>query len=429
MAEQLETLIKCLEFTEVQRADIIFTGDVRLDPKVNKVQLKVDQFGDYPTTGDHYVISELFQPAAVREWSHFQAFISHEKDGLTSITGEGFRLHDGTDQFWWNGSAWAVNTTNWNTENEVAANISAFPTTAKKIRVAVRLTSSDNTKTPSLEMVKIGWKAKVKYLEDIIYRTLVPYFRGLRPVTDYAFRVQFPGGSTLELGTAVDASGIPFNLIGVDSVFDHTSDPGHLTDLVSSYNPGTRQVTLSSSIPVGDYAFCQVIVEPEVSVHMASQDFLEVEKVPAIIIQDIRSVNSSALSQDDHVVNKSDGSAIRVVAPYRFDLEFSILALAPGAVDLLRMIENIVDLLENTPLITSAALDRKYRLWMVDEFQIITDPNKSGSHSARSTFIIKDVLAWKRPAIAEQSIQNVKFRDFQEGDGDHAANADIPFSP
>ena len=42
-----------------------------------------------------------------------------------AITGAGYRLTDGTDEYWHNGASWEVNTTDWNTEEEVAAEIRA----------------------------------------------------------------------------------------------------------------------------------------------------------------------------------------------------------------------------------------------------------------------------------------------------------------
>lgn len=410
MSERLDTLIKCYEFTNDDRPNVSLVGDVRLDAKTSRIELKKDALGFFPTSGDHYVISEIFQPTAVREWSGLQAFMDHQKDGPNTVTGDGFRLHDGTDQYWWDGGNWVVNSSSWNTEDDVAANISSFPTTTKKLRVVVRLTTTDKRKTPSLAMVKVSWKAKVQYLEDIIYRTLVPFLRGIRPLTDYVFKVPFPGGLTLDVGAAVDDSGIPFNVTGVDSIFDHTSDPSWETNLLSSYDVGTGKATLSSTIPVGNYAACQIEVEPEVSVNMTHPDFLEVEKAPALILSNIRSVGSSHLSQDDHVVNKGDGSAVRVLAPYRFDLEFDMIAIAPGAVDLLRLKESIVDLLENNRTIRSAALDREYRIILVDEVDISTTPNSKGLHSSQGRIAIRDILAFRRGSKSEQSVTTLKFR-------------------
>lgn len=421
MAEQLDTLIKDFEFIEENRSQLVFSDPrlIRLDPKRNVVELKRDEFGKFPTAADINVISPLFQPKGVREWSVFQAFIAHVFDGLVPITADGFRLHDGTDQFFWNGSSWVVNTTSWNTEAEVANNIDAFPVTARKLRVVVNLATTDPDVTPSLSMAKVAWKAKIRYLEDIIYRTLAPALRGLRFATDFAFDIPFPGGLQLDLGAVVEEVGIPFNLVDVDSIFNHGTDPDHLTNLLSSFDSSSLKATLTTSIPVGNLVFAQLLVEPEVSIESTSPDFIEVEKTPALVVTDIDAVDSSPLNQDDHVTNKDTGDAIRVKPPYRFDIRFTMIAIAPGAVDLIRFKEAVAGFMENNPTLRSDALDREYRLWLVDEFSTLTRPNNQGLHSAQGTFMIKDVLAYLRPAVQEIAILRLLYGG--------SLNANVPF--
>lgn len=421
---KLETLLHRFEFSDETRADVTLSdlAKIRLDGTSETVQLKAAESGAFPLDDDLYAISPLFQPKAGRQWVGFQAFIQHAFDGLVPITSDGFRLHDGTNQYWWDSAAWVVNTTDWNTEAEVAANISTFPATARKLRVVVKLRTGDARVTPRLSAIKVAWKGLIpSYLEDIIYRSLVPAFRGIRYITDFVSKVPMPGGFSLNVGSALTAAGIPFNAVDVDSIFDHTADPEHVVNKLASYNPVTKMATLSSSIPVGNTAFIKVLVEPEVAVEQTSQDFVEVEKAPALVITDMNAVDSSPLSQDDGVVNKATGAAIRIQAPYRFDLRFTMIALAPGATDLMRFTESIVGFVENSPTLHSPALDKRYRLWLVNEFTSQTRPNRAELHSAQATFVIKDVLAFTKPAKTETAVMSVKLR----GDTD----VDLPFTP
>lgn len=398
------------EFVETERANLVFTGSIRLDPAKHWVELKADANGDYPTTGDHYVIGPLFQPKAVRQWAGFEAEIEHIQNGaIGPLTGDGFRLHDGANQYWWNGAAWVVNTTNWNTQAEVAANIATFAATARKLRVVARLTTTDKAVTPRLRWARVAWKGKVFWLEDIIYRSLVPALRNINPIVDIAFKVPFPGGTTLDVGAALDQIGIAFNVVDLDGVFNHSTDPDAYTNVLSSYNASTRVATLSSAIPVGNVAKVRLIVRPEVVVESTSQDYSEVEKVPALVITDIEDVASSPLSQDDGVVNRATGAAIRVRAPYRFDVRFTMIALAAGGVDLARMIAEIVKYLDVNPLLRSVATDRSHRIWLVDEFTTRTRPELNGMHASQATFQIKDVLAFTRPAVNETAVRTLKF--------------------
>lgn len=398
------------EFVEPERANLAFTGSIRLDPG-GWVELKKDTLtGEYPTTGDHYVIGPLFQPKAVRQWLGFEAEIEHVDDGtVAQLTGDGFRLHDGISQYWWDGAAWVVNTVNWNTQAEVAANIGTFPAVARKIRAVIRLTTTDKRYTPKLRWAKVAWKGKVFWLEDIIYRSLVPYLRNINPIVDIAFPVAFPGGTSLDVGAALDGIGIPFTVVDVDAVFNHATDIDAYTNLLVSYNTSTRIATLSVAIPVGTVAKVRLVVRPEIVVESTSQEYSEVEKVPALVITDIDEVGSSPLSQEDGVVNRATGAAIRVPAPYRFDVRFTMIALAAGGVDLSRMIGEIVKYLDNNPLLRATATDRTHRVHLVDEFTTRTRPELNDMHSAQATFQIKDVLAFTKPAVSETAVRTLKF--------------------
>lgn len=414
MAEKLDILIQDLTFYAEDRANLVFSDPtkIRLDSVRNVVELKKDALtGKYPTDANIYVISPLFQPKAVRQWWMFQAFIDHVFRGTTALTSDGFRLHDGTNQYWHNGSAWVVNTTNWNTEAQVVANISTFPDTARKIRVVVNLVTTNGLYTPSLSLVKVAYKAKIQYMEDLIYRSLAPSLRSsFRTLIDFAFKAPFPGGTSLPVGPTLDAAKVPVNIIDADSVFDHTLDPDHLNNLLISYNTGTRVATLSGSIPVGNVAFIQLVVEPEVIIETTSQDFSEVEKVPSVIIDNLEAADSTPGNQDDFIVNKTTNAAIRLPAPYRFNIRGSIILLAPGAVDLTRMIDSIVEYMENNETIRSVGLDRRYRMMLVDEFSIETTPTVQDLHSARASFQIFDVVAYKRPAVSEFASKTIKLR-------------------
>lgn len=408
MPELLNTIPHDFEFIEDNRSAMTLVGSIRLVPDRNVVELKKDINGDYPTTGEHYVIGPLLQPKAVRQWVGLQAFIKHRSNGISNITGDGFRLHDGTNMRYWNGSTWAVaGSGNWNTEIEVAANIATFPVMARKLRVVVRLTTTDARKTPVLSVVRVAWIGKVFPWEDIIYRSLVPQLRACRITSEMMLKVPFPGGATLNVSAAVTSLGVPLNVVDVDGIFNHTTDPDHYTNLLSSYNPGTGIATLSTGIPVGNYALIRLVVQPEVAVHQTSPDYIEVEKAPALQIVDIETVDSHELSHPVGVANKGSGSIIRIPPPYRFNLRFTMIALAPGGVDLTRTVQAIVELLGGQQTITSVMTDEKYRLWLMEEFNNTTRPNGENLHSMQATFMVMGILHFHKPAVTEVAVTDL----------------------
>jgi hypothetical protein len=418
VAELLTTLPHDFEFIADNRAGLTFEGDIRLDPVLNNgagaVQLEADSNGDYPTVGEHYVVTELYTPRAVRQWLAFQVDIVHQFDGPdTQLTGDGYRLSDGTDHYWWNGSAWAVTTADWSTEAEIAANIGTFPVAARQLQVVARLTTTDAGYTPVLSAVHIAWKGKVEAFEDIVYRTLVPVLRSVRSIMDFTIKVPMPGGSSLNVGTALTASGLTADVVDVEAAFNHNLDPDHYTDILSSYNPTTKIATLSTPVPVGQYAFLRLVVKPQVAIVSTSQDYTEVERVPALQVRDIQAVNSQQLSVDVGITNKATGANLVIPAPYRFNLRFTMIALTPGGVDLMRLLRALVKMVEDNPTITSVATGEQYRFWMTDEFDNTTSPQDNNLFTMQAMFEIRDVLSFDQPARSGKAVQSLVFSGMQ----------------
>lgn len=389
-------LIRDVRFDEETRAGIVLTGSARIDPTRGVLELRRDASGNFPTTGEHFAISASFHPGAVRAWYGFQVFVRQAYSGLQPLTSVLFRLHNGTDQFAWNGSSWMASTSVWNTEQEVSDFIDQFPITTKTIRVVVRLVTTDKSKTPTVELIKIGWLAKIDFFEDMIYRSLTSMLREFRYEPRIVFRVAFPGGLTLPVAPAVVASGIPYLVRDVVAIYNESLDPEHMNDLLDTWDGLSGNATLTTAIPVGSFAYVEISVEPEIAISATSQDYVEVEKVPSLLITNIESVNSQPLSQDDGVVNKATGVATRVHAPYRFDIRFDMIAAAPSGIDLVRMTESLVDFMAQHQLIRSVGLDQMYRIWMLNEVDVQTSPNLADVHQSSASFVIKDISKFRR---------------------------------
>ena len=406
MAEQLRQLIHEFEFAEENRSGVSFSNNVLiwLDGKQHLVKLRQNaatfRYTIESDTGgqDIYAISEPFAPGAWRAWIGFEAVIDHDRVGGTEFdTSDGFRLHDGTDQFYWNGSAWVINAVNWNTEAEVATNIAAF--TGSTLRVVVNLRTTDPNLTPILKSLKVSWSGKIHFLEDVVYRSLVPAMRaGCRFLTDYEFAGS--GSVTVDVGAALVATAIPFKVIDVDSAFNHTTDPNHLTNLASSYDAGTRILTLTGAVPANERIFLQLLVEPAIQVRGRSQDFIEVEQTPTLILRQMKPAPGVRLGTPSHVVDKVGNSAIQLPAPYRNTLRFDMMLVAPGGVDLIRFHEAVVEFFHQSPILRAVGMDRGYDLVLLDEPEESTVPHRSDARSAKGAFEIRNVLVWSRPAVA-----------------------------
>lgn len=400
------TLIKRWTFTEDERKLTTFSDPsvVRLNPSTQRLELTPGPTG-YPLTPG-VVTTGLFMPTSVKQWLLFEALVKQGCIGGTVVTSVRYRVTDGVHTYVWNGTTWTTTVgTTWNTDLDLANHIASLNPVAKAIGFLIQLSTSDARVTPKVAELKLCWASRVTdFLEDLMIRTLVPSLRGVGYIADFAYKVPIPGGYNLDVGKAVKQDVAPFNLQGCDSIFNHTADPGHDADLLSSFNATTGIATLTAPIPVGNQAFIKAIVEPMIALHETSPDFIEIDKVPAVIITDFEAVDSQPLANDDHVANRDTGAAIVVPPPYRFDVRFNMLMIAPGTQDLIRLTEAVVEFMDKNQLLKSGALDKSYRLQMIDEFKTGTNPNLNDVTQSSGTFMIYDVCSYRKPARAGTAI-------------------------
>lgn len=411
MAERLTILPHDFDFI-VDNLPLFTMVGVRIDPKQNSAQLIADSNGDYPTSGDQYIMTPLYRPKAVRQWMGFQVDIKHQFDGPDNqLTSVGYRLSDGTNQYFWDTgtSSWTVTTIAWSPEADIANNIQSFPTVYRQIQVVVKLATSSKTVTPMLATVHIAWSGKVEAFEDILYRSLVPLLKTTRMVTDFAVQPTTPT-TVIDVLTPVRKAGYKFTVVDIDSVFNNNTDPEHYNNLVQAYDPVSGLVTLSSPIGPGQAAFCRLVVQPQVALISTSQDYTEVEASPTIQITEIESRESAPLSLQVGITNKATGDIIIIQPPYRFDLVFTMICLAPGGVDLTRILRAVIETMDNNPLIRSTATDEQYRIYMIDEFATTGYPQNNNLQQMRATFCIHDVLSYNRPAAFAKGVGQLNLR-------------------
>lgn len=406
---RIKRLIKTFDFNEDNRDVITLNPGVRLDPQKHHLVLSGPPFNIAPTSP---VIAKtrVTNPNTVKQWLGFEAVIEHVTEGGSTpagapiqveLTAAAYRLSDGTNEFFFNGSSWVVDTVNFNTEAEVAVNIVTFPVASQQIQVVINLTTTVATGSPTLRAIKILWASDIEFMEDYVYRMIVRDLRTkVRPISDFIF--QAPGGTVIDLNNfPLDT---PYNIVGIDSVYNFTTDPKKLTDLFLSFDTGTKIITLSSAIPSTEFARVRFIYEPEVAV-TTSQDFSEIAKVPALILDDVNLVDASPVGQFDSVVNKADFTAVKVRAPIQGDLEVILHGLTDKGVDQKRLADEIHRYFEENGSIRSPGLDEEFTLWLIDEYDMRTPPGSADMHTGRARFRVRDVVLFVRDSEDRSAIK------------------------
>lgn len=408
---RLKKLIKRFTWAETDRDYVTLGPSTRINPNTNKAQLSATD-GLYPTDSDLYIKSWVTNPKSVKRWTGFEATVSHvyDVDAGTIVTSTGYRLSDGTNEYYWDTAQWSVaSASDWNTEAEVSNNISEFPVSSKQLQVVVNLVTTNPLYTPEVVEIKVLFESDIHFYEDIIYRSLIPALRqGIRPIARHKFIRSGVGGTTISLDEAPLET--PYNIVGIDSVFNASTDPDFFSDLFVSYDEGTGIITLSEAIADGEIAFINFIYEPEVSVS-TSEEYIEAEKVPAIVLTAINSYDSSESAYGGgYVANKSTGTAVVVPPPLRENIDITIVGMANKTIDFSRLSDEIKSFFANNTYIVSTGLDERYRIWLVDEFVDKTTPGQKELRNGEGRFRILNVLSWNKNAYEDYIVNKLNIR-------------------
>ena len=396
-------LIKCFDFAEDNRGRITLGPDVRLNPDTHMIQLQEDADGKYPTSTDLYVKTWVTSPQNVRQWLLFEvAIINWYDDDGDPITSDGYRLGDGTNEYWWDGGSWVIDTVNWNTEAEVADNISTFPVTEKSIQVIVNLETSDKNYTPHLYSIRVLYASNIEFQEDIVRSLVASLKDNIRPITDYPVKLA-ADTDTIDLINEFPLK-TPYNIVDADSAFDHDSDPDHFVDLLGSFNPTTQVVTLNTILTAGTTVWLQLVYRPEVAV-TTKRTYIEVGKVPALVVSDMYAIGKRQGQGDEAVVNKATGSGTKVLAPLMLDIEFVLRCLTDTARDQHRLTDEVKRYFRQNPQLTSRGLDETYRLWLVSEFDQQDPFGSAEVQSASLRFRLANALFYNR---GDETVHAVK---------------------
>jgi hypothetical protein len=406
---RLTKLIKRFEFNEETRQHLAIDSDARLNSENAsrpRLQLKADSLGRFPTTANIKVATWIARPEAVKAWAGFEVVdVQTEDEDGTALTSCGYRLSDGTSNYWWNGAAWVVNAINWNTEAEVATNIGDFPATARALGIVINLVTTDNRYTPEVREIKVLYEAQIDFKGDLLMRTLARALReGVRPISE---TIQRPG-AVASFTLSVAGLGAPYDVVDVDAVYNHTADPDHMEDILGSYNAGTKVVTLIDTPAGSDDLWIRFIYRPSID-RATSGMYTELMKIPAIVIEGIGLINSAETAQEDSVVNRSLGRGWKVPAPLMADIEFTLRCLTDKAQDQDRMVDEVKRWFANNQVITSRGLDEGYRLWLIGE-GADQERTQEAVHAGLLRARLVRALFFLKPAVEVFTVQRLVYR-------------------
>lgn len=396
MAERLTTIALRQTF---ERDDPFVFSDpdkITIDRARRVLALREDPGGGFPLDAGLSARTPAFRAPKVRQWIGFAIYHRQHFDGSSPLTGLGLRLHDGTDQFWWNGSAWTKDSAHWNTEAEVVSRISSFPVTTHALGFVINLSTTEETLSPEVVEIRVAAKVRVQsFYEDILIDSLVPLIEeNVRPLTDFA-ETAFPGGDEFDFGAFLSAAETTFDIVDLEAIYDEKLDPKHEVNLLDSYDTKTKKAALSREVNAGTL-FISAIYKPPVIVWKPGVDYDVVEKVPCIIVEETISTGSSRAPLGSlDVPNNVEKTILRIESPRRKDFRCDILGYAPGAQDEARLAEALLDFFGRHEIISSAATGDGFRMQLTGEFDH-RRPSEDGVdlYSCTAEFVISDVMVY-----------------------------------
>lgn len=397
---RLKKLVKSFEFVEENRRQITLGPSVRLNPQENRLEL-VNTSG-FPLTADLYAKTRLTTPSSAKRWIGFEAIDKQKKVNQLVVTSTRYRLSsNGTNQLWWNGTAWsAAAPGQWNTEQEVAENIANF--VGQSIQVVINLATTDGGQTPEVYAVKLLYESDLEWEAEYIARSLLPAMREeLRPIAMYALDVTTPT-------TAVDLKGVetPYDIVDVDSVYNLTTDPAKLAPLgVASYNPTTKVLTLAAATPAPARILVRFTYRPQIMI-VRSQDYIELAKVPAVCIESIvQDTHKPVEEPGPSVCNRfGDGSGWQLKDGYQADIDFVVKFVTDKVADLDSLGDALKTFFANR-LLRARGQDESFRLQALEEYSHQTQALQSELHSARLRARIFNAVFYIRDAVAVTATQ------------------------
>lgn len=405
-------LIKSQVFTPLMRkqATVSDWTKVRIVPEERRVRLVLDDAGDglgegYPTDADLYVALPVHSVGNIRTWDMVQVIgetpLDLDRDAPASaVTSIQMRLWDGATHYFWNGAAWAAaGASDWNTIEDVNDNLPSWdPDTA--LGVVLNLATTDRRFTPSVtEVLLLCTLSLADFIEDWIWDTIIAQLQDtIRPMTDVV--TDSDGTNQVNIASAFgdDYADWAATVDSIDGVWDTTADPKLRSNLYSSLASGV--ITLTSAPTSGHKLLVRCKYAPVVAVQ-TDMDYEEDAAVPSLVFTAIDTVDLGVGGGDSHVMNAyaSPPAGVILPAPRRAHIDFTLEARAPLAIDLQRLVAEVVNWMDLNMAPQSAQTGERATLVVTQTFSRTSIPGDSGLHTSTMSFRLLDVNNWNRPAI------------------------------
>lgn len=400
----LQTIVHAWAFSPEEYADHQYSDVEHVHLRLGKggLELRPNDRGEYPTEADCgplYVVAPVFSPGGAQAWQGIQAFTEEpaifdpEVGEITTTVW--YRLHAGAAHQYWTGSEWREAASDeWNTLAQLQEGLPFWPVgDAPKIGLVYRLSSDGQTITPRVLRVLLAYSVDVpSWMEEYVLRTLVRELKAAA-VQDADVVVEWEGG--LEQDVAPTEWEEPLEVLTAEAAYYLPSDPGKLRNLLQSYTDGV--VRLADDTPAGQLLL-RVRHAPLV-VLRTHPDFVEVSRLPAIVLEDVREVLVGDDGSVEGVVRvTSPWDAVVVPAPRQVDYEISLRLVAARSLDLLRLLDSVQAFVSDHSVLVSPATGEPVGLTLLREASM--GGSTDGAHVQEATLpvLLQGCNKWLRGA-------------------------------
>jgi len=235
-------------------------------------------FTPYGVCTEAEIIFPEFVAEALTEWTGMEIDWNLQGDSEVSMQ---ISVDQGATWLWYDGANWAavVNPSDWTDKDDCDEGIASLwsyqPT--RRLLLKFRLTPSSDGGTPYLNRVAVHHELKYSFYEDIS--------RSIKRYLDTNLIVDVKWASN-NISTDV-SNNFLFSpqfqtVVGVDEVYNVTSDPNRLINLFSSYNPSTKEITLTGAVVDNSI---EVRYRAKTLVSLAGDENLVTSELPAVLVQ------------------------------------------------------------------------------------------------------------------------------------------------
>jgi len=356
----------------------------------------------YPLDSDLTITTYPFYADKVREWS--KVFIDRIIPTGTQIK---CRLTDEVNEFWYNGTAWVANVLNWNTIEEVTANINKFFTTEKKLAFIFNLSTTDETVTPKLLSVEALLEANFYVLEELFYRSLTKNFKEhFTPIARHRVKLA-ADTSSIDLAGAYKIIENDYGITNIDGVYNHSEDPDHRFNLFSSYNPSTKIITLTSSQDAASVIHIEFFYQPVV-VFTTNTDYVELSKTPTIEFRSVSDPKAGIhreMSEQTPFFDEINNELVIPPVPTYQDFIVNCSIYANRGIDMIRLNEEIYSYFSEIPFVFFRATGEYYDINLIDKFTFDNDDHLRNLHRSGFTLKISNVKIFTREVTSVRKVE------------------------